>query len=118
MVSSSFFAASGWRAVLAAPAATFFTVAVSAPGIAVSCQINFRPPVSTPAFVHDRIAPAASPGAAWRAIWFAVPKFIVDFARLRLLNGPRFNAVVLSHEPLRRQFGKEILFGNDAVRFV
>ena len=33
------------------------------------------------------------------------PKFIVDFARLRLLDSPRFNAVVLSQELMTTQFG-------------
>ena len=32
-------------------------------------------------------------------------KFIVDFPRLCLFDGPTFNAKVLSHEPVRRQFG-------------
>jgi len=41
MVSSSFFVASGWRAVFAAPAATFITGVNSDLGIVV----DFRPPV-------------------------------------------------------------------------
>jgi len=79
MDSSSFFVASGWRAILAAP------------GIAVSRQIDVRPPVYTPAFVHDRVASAASPGAsAARDLVRRCPKFIGDFPRRRRLDGPRF----------------------------
>jgi hypothetical protein len=87
MVSNSFFAASGWRAGLATP------------GIAVSGQIDVRPPVHTPAFVHDRAASAA------RQLVRRSRKFIGDFQRPRRLDGPRFNATVLSQEPVRRQFG-------------
>jgi hypothetical protein len=94
MVSSSFFVASGWRAGLATP------------GIAVSRQIDVRPPVYTPAFVHDRVALAASPGAsAARHLVRRSRKFIGDFPRLRFLDSPRFNATILSQEPVRRQFG-------------
>jgi hypothetical protein len=94
MVSNSFFVASGWRAVLAAP------------GIAMGGQIDVRPPVYNPAFVHDRIASTASPGAsATLDLVRRSRKFVGDFPRLRLLDGPRFNAKVLSHKPMRRQFG-------------
>jgi len=79
MVSSSFFVTSGWRAVIAAP------------GIAVIRQIDVRPPVYTPAFVDNRVASAASPGAsAARDFVRRSRKFIGDFPRLRLLDGPRF----------------------------
>jgi hypothetical protein len=88
MVSSSFFAASGWRAGLATLE------------IAVSRQIDVRPPVYTPAFVHGRI-PWRIGGARSRS---PSRKFVGDFPRLRFLNGPRFNAMVLSQELVTRQF--------------
>jgi hypothetical protein len=74
MVSSSFFVTFGWRVVIAALAGRFFTM--SAPGIAVSRQIDVRPPVYTPGFVDNRGASAASPGAS------AARDFVLD--------GPRF----------------------------
>lgn len=72
MVSSSFFVASGRRAGLATLE------------IAVSRQIDVRPPVYTPAFVHDLAASAA------RHVVRRCRKFIGDFPRLRRLDGPRF----------------------------
>jgi hypothetical protein len=76
MVSSPFFLASGWRAVLAAP------------GIAVIRQVDVRPPAYTPDSSMIGSHPLAH---RRRAIWFAVPgKFIADFSWLRLLDAPRF----------------------------
>ena len=67
-------------------------------------QVDFRQFVQ-PGILHDRATSAASPGAsAARHLVRRSRKFIVDFPRLRLLDGPRFNAVVLSHEPVQRQF--------------
>ena len=94
MVSSSFFAASGWRAGLATP------------WIAVSRQIDVRPPAYTPAFVLVQAASAA------RDLIRRSRKFVSDFPRLRRLDGPRFNAAVLAHEPVRRQFGSATLRRN------
>jgi hypothetical protein len=55
--------------------------------------------VYTPAFVHDRVASAA------RHVVRRSRKFIGDCPQLGRLGGPRFNATVLSQEPVRRQFG-------------
>jgi len=64
---------------------------MSALGIAVSRQIDFRPPAYTPAIVHDRFASAASPGAsAARDLVRHSRQFIADFPPVRLLYGPRF----------------------------
>jgi hypothetical protein len=76
MVSSSFFAACGWRAGLAAP------------GIAVISQIDGRPPAYPR---HSSMIGVASPGApAARDFVRRSRKFIGDFQWLRHLDGPRF----------------------------
>jgi hypothetical protein len=64
---------------------------ISALGIGVSRQIDFRPPTYIPAIVHDRFASAASPGAsAARILIRRYWNFVADFQRLRRLDGPRF----------------------------
>jgi hypothetical protein len=63
---------------------------MSALGIGVSRQINFRPSMYTPAIVHDRFASAASPGAS--AACHLVGrrrKFIAGFPPLRRLGDPK-----------------------------
>src|ERR1700732_5564720 len=121
MVSSSFFATSGLRAVIAALAGTFFTVVMSAPGIAVSRQIDVRPPVYTPGFVDNRGHRPRPLAHRRRGLSFAVPGNSLPISRgCAFSTVPGFNAMVLSHEPVRRQFGKLAsqsvnLYGGDGL---
>jgi hypothetical protein len=93
--------ASGWRVVSAAPGATFFTVVMS-PGIGMSRLLTFA----------RRCTPGTRPlsdcGVPWHIggtpINSPFPEIHVSFPRLQLLDGRRLFAVVLSHEPMRRQF--------------
>ena len=84
----SFFAASGWRAGLATLE------------IAVSRQIDVRPPAYTPAFVLVQAASAA------RDLIRRSRKFVSDFPRLRRLDGPRFT---------RRYYRRNLCEGNSAT---
>jgi hypothetical protein len=91
MVSSPFFLASGWRAVLAAP------------GIAVIRQVDVRPPAYTPDSSMIGSHPLAH---RRRAIWFAVPGNSLPISRgCAFSTLPDFNAMVLSQELVTRQFG-------------
>ena len=66
----------------------------------MSGQIDGASAVYTPAFVHDRVASAA------RHVVRRSRKFIVDFPRLRRLDGPRFT---------RRYYRRNLREGNSAT---